>query len=69
MPPYSCAGEHGRLATIFSAAEPPACLRTRYFFKSDAMHEVPGFTGDLARVVQATFIGYSEDDGEILVWS
>ena len=39
------------------------------FFKSDAMHEVPGFTGDLARVVQATFIGYSEDDGEILVWS
>ena len=37
--------------------------------KSDAMHEVPGFTGDLARVVQATFIGYSEDDGEILVWS
>ena len=28
-----------------------------YFFKSDSLHEVPGFTGDLARVVQATFIG------------
>ena len=28
-----------------------------YFFKSDSLHEVPGFTGELARVVQATFIG------------
>lgn len=40
-----------------------------YFFKSDAMHEVPGFTGSLARVVQATFIGFSEEDDEIMVWS
>ena len=35
----------------------------------DSLHEVPGFAGDKARVVQATFIGYSEDDDEIMVWS
>jgi hypothetical protein len=40
-----------------------------YFFKSDSLHEVPGFSGSLARIVQATFIGYSEGDDEIMVWS
>jgi hypothetical protein len=35
----------------------------------DSLHEVPGFAGDKARVVQATFIGYSEEDDEIMVWS
>ena len=40
-----------------------------YFFKSDSLHEVPGFAGSLARIVQATFIGYSEEDPEIMVWS
>ena len=40
-----------------------------YFFKSDSIHEVPGFGGRLARMTMATFIGYSEEDGQIMVWS
>ena len=40
-----------------------------YFFRCDHVHEVPAFGGDKARVVLATFIGWSEDDPRIFVWS
>ena len=40
-----------------------------YFFNTGLIHEVPGVAGDLPRVVLATFIGYSEDDPEVFVWS
>eukprot|EP00913_Durusdinium_trenchii_P028403 g26631.t1 len=38
-----------------------------YFFNTGQIHEVPGVPGDLPRVVLATFIGYSEDDPEVMV--
>lgn len=40
-----------------------------YFFNTQLIHEVPGVPGDLPRIVLATFIGYSKEDPEILVWS
>ena len=40
-----------------------------YFFKTDNVHEAPGFGGKKARAVFCTFIGYSEEDDEIMVWS
>jgi hypothetical protein len=40
-----------------------------YFFKTDNVHEAPGFGGSKARSVFCTFIGYSEDEDEIHVWS
>ena len=40
-----------------------------YFFKTDNVHEAPGFCGEKARSVFCTFIGYSEDEPEIFVWS
>lgn len=40
-----------------------------YFFNTGMIHEVPGVAGPLPRVVLATFIGYSEDDPEVMVWS
>jgi hypothetical protein len=40
-----------------------------YFFNTGLIHEVPGVEGDLPRVVLATFIGYSEDRPEVMVWS
>ena len=40
-----------------------------YFFNTRCIHEVPGVDGDLARVVLATFIGYSSGRDEIFVWS
>ena len=40
-----------------------------YFFNTGMVHEVPGVPGDLPRIVLATFIGYSEDDNEVMVWS
>ena len=40
-----------------------------YFFNTRCIHEVPAVEGDRARVVVAVFIGYSEDDEEIFVWS
>jgi len=40
-----------------------------YFFNTGAIHEVPGVEGDLPRIVLATFIGYSPDEKEIMVWS
>jgi len=40
-----------------------------YFFNTGMIHEVPGVEGDLARIVLATFIGYSDDIDEIMVWS
>ncbi|MCC7204827.1 MAG: hypothetical protein IT441_07085 [Phycisphaeraceae bacterium] len=40
-----------------------------YIFKSEGVHEVPGFTGDRPRIVMATFFGYSPDLPEIYVWS
>jgi len=40
-----------------------------YFFNTGMIHEVPGVAGDLPRIVLATFIGYSDDIDEIMVWS
>lgn len=40
-----------------------------YFFNTGLIHEVPGVPGDLPRIVLATFIGYSEDADEVMVWS
>lgn len=40
-----------------------------YFFNTGCIHEVPGVAGEDARVVLATFIGYSPEDPEIFVWS
>jgi hypothetical protein len=40
-----------------------------YFFNTGMIHEVPGVPGDLPRIVLATFIGYSHDNDEIMVWS
>jgi len=40
-----------------------------YFFNTGLIHEVPGVSGELPRIVLATFIGYSDDEDEIMVWS
>lgn len=40
-----------------------------YFFSTNMIHEVPGVAGDLPRIVLATFIGYSDDEAEVMVWS
>jgi len=40
-----------------------------YFFNTRLIHEVPGVAGELPRIVLASFIGYSTDREEILVWS
>ena len=40
-----------------------------YFFNTGTIHEVPGVPGDEPRIVLATFIGTSDDDSEIMVWS
>jgi hypothetical protein len=40
-----------------------------YFFKSDSVHAVPGFSGGRARVVMGAFIGYDAARPEIAVWS
>ena len=40
-----------------------------YFFNTRCIHEVPPVPGDRPRVVLAVFIGYSDDDDEIFVWS
>jgi hypothetical protein len=40
-----------------------------YFFNTRCIHEVPGVAGDKPRIVLATFIGYSRDDNQIMVWS
>ena len=40
-----------------------------YFFNTGMIHEVPGVPGELPRIVLAVFIGYSEDDDEVMVWS
>lgn len=40
-----------------------------YFFNSRLIHEVPGVDGAEARIVLATFIGYSPERDEIFVWS
>ena len=40
-----------------------------YFFNTGCIHEVPGIAGDDARIVLATFIGYSSDREDIYVWS
>ena len=40
-----------------------------YFFNTGMIHEVPGVAGTLPRVVLATFIGYSNDDPDVMVWS
>ncbi|MEX0715256.1 MAG: hypothetical protein WD066_01645 [Planctomycetaceae bacterium] len=40
-----------------------------YFFNVGMIHEVPGVPGNLPRIVLATFIGWSEADPEVMVWS
>ena len=40
-----------------------------YFFNTRCIHEVPAVEGDVPRIVLAVFIGYSEDDDKIYVWS
>jgi hypothetical protein len=40
-----------------------------YFFNTRGIHEVPAVEGKDPRIVLATFIGYSPEDPEILVWS
>lgn len=40
-----------------------------YFFKTENVHEVPGFSGNRPRIVMATFIGYSPEENEIFVWA
>ncbi len=40
-----------------------------YFFNTRCIHEVPAVEGTDPRIVLAVFIGYSEDDGEVYVWS
>ena len=40
-----------------------------YFFNTGCIHEVPGIAGEEARVVLATFIGYSPEDTDVFVWS
>jgi hypothetical protein len=40
-----------------------------YFFNTGMIHEVPGVDGELPRVVLATFIGYSADEPDVMVWS
>ncbi len=40
-----------------------------YFFNTRLVHEVPALEGTLPRVVLAVFVGYSEDDPEVFVWS
>ena len=40
-----------------------------YFFYSETIHEVPFVIGSTPRVVLASFIGMSEDDPEVYVWS
>ena len=40
-----------------------------YFFNTGLIHEVPGVAGDLPRIVLATFIGYSDSEDEVMVWS
>jgi len=40
-----------------------------YFFNTRCIHEIPAIEGTDPRAVLAVFIGYSEDDDEIYVWS
>lgn len=40
-----------------------------YFFYSETIHEVPFVVGSRPRVVLASFIGYSEEDPEVYLWS
>ena len=40
-----------------------------YFFNTRLIHEVPALGGTDPRIVLAVFIGYSEGDDEIFVWS
>jgi hypothetical protein len=40
-----------------------------YVFNPAHIHEVPLITGTAPRIVLATFIGFSEDDPEVYVWS
>ena len=40
-----------------------------YFFYSETIHEVPFIVGPTPRIVLASFIGLSEEDPEVFVWS
>ena len=66
------AGEFG--SYLHQAAVPSATLHVEpgdfYIFNAGLLHEVPIIpVGGDARIVLATFIGYSEDDPEIHVWA
>ena len=39
-----------------------------YLFNSGFIHAVPEVLGSEPRIVLATFIGYSDDDSEVMVW-
>jgi len=40
-----------------------------YFFNTHCVHEVPAVEGNKPRIVLAVFIGYSQSEKEIFVWS
>lgn len=40
-----------------------------YFFNTRCIHEVPAVEGSDPRIVLAVFIGYSDNDDEVYVWS
>ena len=69
--PHLSAGTFHDYATEKRIDNVEVCLESGdlYFFNTGAIHEVPGVSGDLPRVVVATFIGYSRDRDDVFVWS
>jgi hypothetical protein len=61
---HDYAAEHG-IPSVRIELEPGDL----YFFNTGRIHEVPGVRGELPRVVLATFIGFSRNDPEVMVWS
>ena len=39
-----------------------------YVFCSEYVHELPGISGDIPRIVLAAFFAMSQDDDEMFVW-
>ncbi len=69
--PYLKKGKFDDYAQQHDIESVDVCLQPGdlYFFNTRLIHEVPGVAGRLPRIVLATFIGYSSDSDEILVWS
>lgn len=69
--PYLKKGKFDDYAQQHSVEHVDVCLQPGdlYFFNTRLIHEVPGVAGRLPRIVLATFIGYSSDSDEVLVWS